>query len=335
VFKRYLHHLGVVSLAGGVVIFLCLIHRTGLPVILAKLRLFGWYFLLIFLIAGFRHLLRTLAWRCSMAPEKPAISLSRLFSIRLIGETANDLTFVGPVLGEPVKVLAASRHLPATLTLSSIIVENLAFSLSVVLFLSAGMFALGLKRDIPLEVRMAGTIASGLLILPALLVYLAILRRWMLVSVLAGKFKNIFPSWDARGDFRGIIREFEERVYGFASTHPNVFPLILVLELLTHFCGVLEAWLILRVITGQPSLLSAFLIESSYRIVNIAFAFVPLRLGVDESGTALTLQALGWSMGIGVTLALIRKIRIFSWMAVGLLFAGQSLGLWRRTYPRK
>lgn len=325
--KRYLHQIGLCSLVAGVAIFIYLIRQTGLQVILTNLRLFGWYFLLIFLISGFRHWLRTLAWRFSMTPEKPALSLIRLFSIRLIGETVNDLTFVGPAFGEPVKVLAASRFLSSTLTFSSIVVENLAFSLSVVVFLAAGMLALVLKAEIPGEIRMAGFIASGLLILPALIVYVAILRRWMLASELLGKLKKKFPGWDSRGEFLGKIREFEERVYGFASTHPNVFMLILVLELLTHFCGVLEAWLILRVITGQPSFLSALLIESSYRIVNIAFAFVPLRMGVDESGTAFTLQALGWSTGMGVTLALIRKIRIFSWMAIGLLLAGHSLGL--------
>jgi hypothetical protein len=336
-FKRYLHPLGVFSFAIGVGIFIYLIRQTGLSVILANFRLFGWYFLLIFLISGFRYCLRTLAWRLSMTPEKPAISLTRLFSIRLIGETANDLTFAGPAFGEPVKVLAASRFLPTTLALSSIVIENLAFSLSVVFFLAAGMLALVLKVEIPSEIRMAGLIASCLLILPALLVYWAILRRWKLASELVGKLKKKFPRWDCRGEFLEKVQKFEERIYGFASTHPNVFMLILALELMTHLGGVLEAWLILRAITGQPGFLSAFLIESSYRIVNIAFAFVPLRLGVDESGTALTLQALGWSTGIGVTLALIRKIRIFAWMAIGLLLAGQSLGLglWRGTSPKK
>lgn len=323
--KRYFRHFGVLSLAAGVVLFLYLIQRTGVDVLLADIRLLGLYFPLIILISGFRHFLRTWAWQLSMPSDTPRIGLARLFSIRLIGETVTDLTFAGPALGEPVKALAVSRYLSTTQTLSSIVVENLIFSLSVVIFLGGGMLALIMHVAIPEEMRMAGLAASSLLILPALAVYWVILRRWMLASRLVFWLKSRFPGWDPDNQTLVKIQEFETGVYGFCQENRTLFFFILGLELMTHLCGVMEAWLVLKVVTAKTSLLAAYLAESSYRVINILFAFVPLRFGVDESGTALTLKALGWTGGTGVALALIRKIRFFFWMAVGLIMAGHSL----------
>jgi len=46
---------------------------------------------------------------------------------------------------------------------------------------------------------------------------------------------------------------------------------------------------------------------------------VPLRLGVDEAGTALVTRALGLGTATGVTLALVRKARVLVWVVCGLL----------------
>jgi len=115
------------------------------------------------------------------------------------------------------------------------------------------------------------------------------------------------------------LRLFEENVYGFYSEHSKLFIYILLLELLACFTGVVEAYLILSVTTGHSSLLTAFIIESVNRVINVAFAFVPMRVGVDEGGVALTLNALGYTVADGVSLAIIRKIRIFFWTGIGLL----------------
>lgn len=317
--KRPLHFwISLVSLLGGLALFLYLVDRTGPGRILEQIEGFGWFFGLILLISGGRHLLRTLAWHYSLEPQYRRISLWGLFNIRLMGEAITDLTFAGPFLGEPMKALAASRHLPATVCLSSIAVENLIFSVSVVIFLLTGILALLFHAAIPEEMKLLNLLVTLVLIIPALLSYLAIRRRWKILTWtanLAGRFQ---PAWEDRFQLSARIGKVEERLYTFVGQNRRLFLFILTLELATHFCGVVEAWLILRATAGEASLLAALLIESAYRVVNVVFVLVPLRLGVDETGTALTLKALGPGGGVGVSLAIIRKIRILFWMAVGL-----------------
>jgi hypothetical protein len=172
---------------------------------------------------------------------------------------------------------------------------------------------------IPPEMKMAGVLAAVILILPALLAYLAILRRWLLLSHITRWAQKRWPHWAHWTKTSEKVQQFEQSVYSFSGRHAGLFLFILCLELLTHLAGVAEAWVVLKVTLGKAQFLNCLLIESSYRMVNIFFAFVPLRLGVDESSMALTLKALGYGTGAGVTLAIIRKIKLFFWMGVGLL----------------
>ena len=49
----------------------------------------------------------------------------------------------------------------------------------------------------------------------------------------------------------------------------------------------------------------------------MVFKFVPLRLGVDEAGTAVFTQVLGLGSQTGVTLAIVRKARVLFWTGAG------------------
>jgi hypothetical protein len=51
----------------------------------------------------------------------------------------------------------------------------------------------------------------------------------------------------------------------------------------------------------------------------MAFTFVPALVGVDEAGTGALVKAAGFDFDHGVTLALIRKIRMFFWIGIGLV----------------
>ena len=64
----------------------------------------------------------------------------------------------------------------------------------------------------------------------------------------------------------------------------------------------------------------------------VVFKFVPLRLGVDEVGTELLTRTLGLPLGIGVTMAIVRKARMLAWSAIGVGFVVQR-GLTREAVP--
>jgi hypothetical protein len=68
----------------------------------------------------------------------------------------------------------------------------------------------------------------------------------------------------------------------------------------------------------MPSNRSALLLETMNRGVTIVFKMLPLRVGVDEAAAALVTTRLSLGSATGVMLALVRKLRMLFWAALGL-----------------
>ena len=76
--------------------------------------------------------------------------------------------------------------------------------------------------------------------------------------------------------------------------------------------------------TRPITLVEAFVLETAGRLIVVAFKFVPYRLGVDEAGTALVARALAIDPTAGVTIALVRRLRVVFWNAIGLALLGRA-----------
>ena len=75
-----------------------------------------------------------------------------------------------------------------------------------------------------------------------------------------------------------------------------------------------------------PTLFTAFLFETANRLLQVVFKFVPLRLGVDEAGTASFAALIGLPVKTGLALAIIRKARTLFWaIAGGVLLVREGL----------
>jgi hypothetical protein len=91
-----------------------------------------------------------------------------------------------------------------------------------------------------------------------------------------------------------------------------------------HLAGAVEIYLTLRLMGLGVNFFAAGVFEAVNRAINIAFVFVPALVGVDEAGTGALVKASGFDFDYGVTLALIRKIRMFFWIGIGLVFLAAS-----------
>jgi hypothetical protein len=116
------------------------------------------------------------------------------------------------------------------------------------------------------------------------------------------------------------VRLFENLIYGFYRQYPQRFIPICLLEAGFHILGVLEGWFILsKILSITPEILTAFLLESVSRLITIVFKLIPLVVGVDEAGARFVTKTLALGAGVGVTVAIIRKARILFWTAIGVL----------------
>lgn len=302
------------------VLFALLVAETGPAVIASRVYDVGLGFLLLIVISGVRHLLRTLAWYFAIEHQARRVRFRDLFGMRIAGEAITDLTILGPLLGETVKGVALSRQVTAEHSASSIVVENLAYSFAVGLFVVSGLLLF--ITEFPLHSSIRAVILTALvgLLLAGSLVVLIVKKRYRLVSRSLDGLNKLNWRWVGRlQDRREKVARFEENVYNFWHAHRASVALMLMLEILSICAGVIEAWIILGLTVHRTSLFAAFMVETVNRVVNLFFAFVPLRIGVDEGGAALVLRTVGFGAVEGVSLAIIRKIRTLFWVAIGLV----------------
>src|SRR6516225_11084542 len=138
--KKNLHHIRSLASVASVALFINMLKRTGPGAIVDKIRLLGWGFaFLIILLSGVRHVLRAVAWRYCVGVKEGRLSLLDFFGFRLVGETFNDMTPAGPLVGETIKALAVSRRISAQSSVSSVVIENLIYGLAAVLFMLSGV----------------------------------------------------------------------------------------------------------------------------------------------------------------------------------------------------
>jgi hypothetical protein len=314
--KRGLTPFGVIFLAAGLVLFAYFVKKAGLSQIVDGIKRLGAGFLLILAISAVRQIVRSLAWTlCMEAPHR--LRFRDAFRARVMGDAiGNILPFASFVISEPAKPALIRDRVPFMAGLSAIAIENIFYSLSVAVFIFAGMVALLLSFSLPKGLRIASIVTLVVILLIIALGCLLIGKQLRFLSGGAGflQRRGLDAKWVEKG------RTLEDRIYGFYQRSRSRFLPILLLEACFHLAGALEIYVTLIFISPlqPPTFLTAFILESVNRVITVAFKFVPLRMGVDEAGTGKVSKVLQFAEVTGVTLAIVRKARDIFWSAVGM-----------------
>ena len=307
----------------GVGLFIGLIYRSGPNLVFTEAKQVGWGVALLVLTCGARYFVRTVAWFFSIEPQARKLGLFDLFKIRLAGETFGELMIAGLVVGESAKAIAASFWLPGVSAYSSVFIENLLFGLSVVVFFALGALVLCFTAFFPAQILDLSLTLASLLLVCGICLFLVLHRGWQVVGILLKYLEKKQLGWGLLEKRALQIRSFEEAVHGFYKNHRRLFFLLLGLEFSTHWIGVFEAWWILYWLLGKGAWQAALLVESINRLINSCFSIIPLRMGVDEGAMALLLMSISYPASVGISLALLRKVRLLVWMVPGLFLIGK------------
>jgi hypothetical protein len=327
--NRNLAPVGIIFALLGLLLFAYFVKKAGLTEITAGIRRLGAGFVLILAISSIRYIVRSLAWiKCFEPPF--SLRFRDALAARIMGDALGNIVPLASVaVSEPSKAVFVKDRVPLMVGLSALAVENIFYSLSVAIFIFSGTATLLLTFSLPKPLRYAslGALATTLVVMP--LGYFLIRRQWRFLSGTLRLLGNrgIARNWITKLTPRADT--LEQRIYGFYERNQASFLSIFVLELVFHLAGVIEIYATLTYISPiAPTLLTAFILESVNRIINVVFKFLPLRTGVDEAGTGMLSKVLGFTTTIGVTLAIVRKGRDIFWAAIGvvlLLHKGFSL----------
>ena len=309
---------GVAAAVLGVVLFVYAVQRAGVGEIADGIRHLGWVFLVVVALGGLRFAVRGMAWRgCLEGPHR--LTPGRAFQAVVAGDTLGNLTPLSLLISEPAKALFVRDREPVSRTLAALAVENLFYTQSAALVVAGGLLALVLRLRTADTWWLAGV---GLVTALIVLISLAHAIIWRQVRVASGLFdlvgrRGLAPRLVARWAER--VRRVEDRVYAHYPREPGRLVRLACWELSFHALATLEIYIVLSLISDiAPTLLDAFVFESANRFIAMLFRVVPMRIGVDEAGTAAFAELLAFGTAAGVTLAIVRKARMLVWTTAGV-----------------
>lgn len=305
---------GVFTAAAGLALLVWLVRQVGVSQLEADFRQVGWGLAAIIALGGLRFLARALAWRLCL-DRVDRLSVLNAFAAVICGDAIGNLTPLGPIVGEPAKAAFVRARLPLATAVTALAIENVLYTLSAAAMIAAGMIALLFRFQLPSAIRDVGEAAIAATVI---LFAVALWLLWRQPALISRALNAPVASRLHRHADR--MREMELQIYGFAARRRSALSGVVFAELMFHALGVAEVQLTLTLLYGTaPPLMTSFILETTNRLITVVFKFVPLRLGVDEAGTALVTQVLGLGSQTGVTIAIVRKARVFFWAAAGAI----------------
>ena len=297
--------LTVAAALGGVALFAYAVDRVGAGPILASLRRVGWGFLLILALAGLRFVARTAAWR-SCAPADARFRFGSALAAFLAGDALGNITPLGLAASEPTKALLARRHLATAESVSSLALDNLVYSSSVLAMIALGIIVM--LDTVQLSRGWQQGAAAALVLLA-----LVALAGWRLMRV-----TTMADATTSR--WRQRLHRLHGSVVRFAAGNRGRLSRAFAFDVGFHALAILEGYVTLRWLLGDrsPTLSQAIVFEALNRVVTAVFKFVPFRVGVDEAASGAFAPLIAINPIAGVSLAVVRKVRTLSWAAVGL-----------------
>ena len=324
-FRSKLSHI-IVALIGAALLVFTVQRAGGWSAVVDGITSVGWWFILVVLIGAARMGCRAGAWiACvqqpgsgSREPRTGRLAFAQAFWAVLAGDTAGNLTPLGVFASEPTKILMTRAQLSTVTSIASVAIENAFYTASVLVVLLAGTWIFLQRADVPAGLEQVSEVILVVIALAAMIAVWAARTRPAVLSRLAPLVTRLAGRADAPAD---AIREVEARIYGVLQWPVRRLLRVVAWDALFHVLAVAEVWVVLRLLPGgdRITLVDAFLMESAGRFVTVAFKFVPYRLGIDEAGSGAVSQVLGFGPAMGVTLALVRRLRIIVLNAIGVL----------------
>ncbi|OIO37089.1 MAG: hypothetical protein AUJ72_05215 [Candidatus Omnitrophica bacterium CG1_02_46_14] len=308
-------------LALGFAILYITVKAVGVETIFAKLIELRWKLLPLLIIYPFIYLFGTIGWSLAFPKSLPRqVPFWDLFRIRIIGETLNAVIPMAASLGgEPVKAeLLKSRYgIPLSEGLASLLIVHTTFWVSLNLFVISALVVT--LKVIPLSPFIWQSVMIFLCLLGVIAVFL-------MLSLHLGIFKKVhsfgesFKWWGEKSEEKKHrFLTLDDQIKKFYTSDPQRFFGSVFFNFLAWFTGTFEVYWIAKILGIPLSFTGAWLLEALIQVLRIVTFLIPSSIGTQEGGIVLIFLEFGFEKTIGLTFAIIRRIREIFWLAVGLI----------------
>jgi glycosyltransferase 2 family protein len=309
-------HARIVLFVAGVGLAAVLVWKTGWPAIQANLASIGWWFVGLVALYLVAEIAFVLGWRSVMEPRPPLRSLPELLRIYLVGNTLNYLA-PGSVAGEPVRVSMLRHRMETPAAIASVAIFKHAHLLSQAFFVATGLGVAVTYFELPNGVRWAALASLGILC------GLLLLMTWGLQKGTFGPiltFLSRFKPLALRlAHYREGAYHLDELIKRFYARRRPHFLAAAGWCLLGWCGGLVETYIVLRLLAPGHGWETAFAVEGLAMLLNNIFLFVPGRAGTAEGVRTGVFALLGMAASTGVAYGLVRRARELLWVTPGLL----------------
>lgn len=317
---RRCYQVGV--LLAGVGVIGWILWTVGLATVATNLSVIGTRLLAFIGLYLFAQLAFMVGWWVLMDPDAQAYGFLRLFGVYLAGDTVNYLVPSGNLGGEPVKAYLLRDTLGFGQALTSIVIHKHAELVAEWILLVGGLTVCLMYLELPSLVTLAYTAIVGGLGVSLLIMTWAlrtgsispILRRIAAWRPLASYLQTHQPAADTLAT---RIREFYDK-------QGRWFLVATGWCLIGWFGGLLETYLVLRILSPEEGWSTAVAVETMVLAFNIVFGFIPARLGSAEGVRVAVFLLVGLPAAQGVAYGAVRRARELAWILPGFVI------LWKR-----
>ncbi len=287
------------------------------------LRKVGYWWPLVLVPYGLFNLLGALSWKVLLSARKGYPTLTRLFLLRLAGESINQLTPTASLGGEPFKALRL--HLDgvaweeaagclvvhkgvtvlslALYVMMSVLLAPFVFTgrLPHPVFLNAGVVMFGLAGVIFVVLQFSNPLVSTIRLLS---------KMRLCPAVLSSKKESL-------GALDFYLAEFYRKHLGRCAA---------AFLLLAAGWGVhaAEVYIIFGLLDQPVGWGTAFCFDGLAMLFSSLGFMIPGSLGVQDGGNVLLSLGLGLVPAFGAAFSVIRRLREVFWLALGLLIIARE-----------
>ncbi|MES2307210.1 MAG: flippase-like domain-containing protein [Gemmatimonadota bacterium] len=315
--KGRLIRLGAFAL--GLVILVVLVRHAGLELLLSSIKRAGWVLLPVVALWGVVYACNARAWQL-LVPNRPAeFTFARAF---LLSVNAFALNFATPFLamgGEPFRVAGATKYLGRSCAVGSVVGFRFLHALAhILVFLLAIVPAAILLPHTPLVLCTLAVVAIVLLLIASFL--LSQHRRGVFEKGVAtlGKVRLLRPLATRLERHRVTLQELDRELTAIHRQAPWHFQRALAIETMGRILSTLEYALILNALGLSQSLWHGFVVANMSSLITNLLIFIPFEMGTKEGGGFAIFGVLGMDPALGVSAALLSRVRELCWLAIGL-----------------
>lgn len=317
-------------LAGlGLVLLWLVVRELDLSEVAAQLHTLGAGIVLVLAINTLAYSIDTVSWHVLLANVPFRFSgYWELWKIRMIGSSYNQTLPVAGIGGEPLKVIMLKRSLGIGYrdgAASLIVFQTIKLLSLVAVAIGAYVVALALV-GLPPSLSQAAPIGVG--VFTAVVAAFFLFQRFRIASIVVRLFHRGWLRTRLVKALNGV-REVEDRVVHFYTTEHSRFATAFILTTVHVMLGAFELYITAWLLGHPMDFWSSWVIVALVEVVKAGTFFIPISLGAQEGAMVLVVGAITGNPALGLSLAVVRRIR-----ELFMILWGFAIG-WRYSFqPR-